>query len=50
MVEKQKKEAEWTRQHELTKEQFKQLILNKMNRAAQYHRAVDKQESRPNAH
>ena len=44
MVEKQKKEAEWTRQHELTKEQFKQLILNKITRARQYHQAVKKRE------
>ena len=50
MTEKKIKEAEWTVKHTLTKEQFKQLIQNKMNRAAQYHRAVSKQESRPNAH
>jgi dsRNA-specific ribonuclease len=31
------------------KEQFQKLIQNKINRAAQYHRAVDKRESRPNA-
>jgi hypothetical protein len=50
MIEKKIKEAEWTVKHTLTKEQFKQLIQNKMKRAVQYHRAVDKQESRPNAH
>ena len=44
MTEKKIKEAEWTVTHTLTKEQFKQLIQNKMNRAAQYHRAVDKRE------
>jgi mannitol/fructose-specific phosphotransferase system IIA component (Ntr-type) len=44
MLEKQKKQAEWTTQHELTKEQFKQLILNKITRAKQYHRAVSKRE------
>jgi len=49
MTERKIKEAEWTVKHTLTREQFKQLIQNKMNRAAQYHRAVDKQESRPNA-
>jgi hypothetical protein len=49
MTEKKIKEAEWTVKHTLTREQFKQLIQNKMNRSAQYHRAVDKQESRPNA-
>ena len=49
MIEKKIKEAEWTAKHTLTKEQFKQLVQNKMNRAAQYHRAVSKQESRPNA-
>jgi hypothetical protein len=38
------KEAEWTRQHELTKEQFKQLIVNKMTRAKWYHQAVSKRE------
>jgi hypothetical protein len=49
MTERKIKEAEWLVKHTLTKEQFKQLIQNKMNRAAQYHRAVDKRESRPNA-
>ena len=44
MVEKQKKEAEWTKQHELTKEQFKQLIVNKLARAKLYHQAVRKRE------
>jgi hypothetical protein len=38
------KEAEWTRQHELTSEQFKQLIVNKLARAKHYHRAVSKRE------
>jgi hypothetical protein len=49
MIEKKIKEAEWTVKHTLTKEQFQKLIQNKINRAAQYHRAVDKRESRPNA-
>ena len=49
MTERKIKEAEWTVKHTLTKEQFKQLIQNKMKRAAQYHRAVSKQESRLNA-
>jgi len=50
MTERKIKEAEWTVKHTLTKEQFQKLIQNKMNRAAQYHRASDKRESRPNAH
>jgi hypothetical protein len=50
MTEKKIKEAEWTVKHTLSKEQFQKLIQNKINRAAQYHRAVDKRESRPNAH
>ena len=49
MLEKKIKEAEWTVKHTLNKEQFQKLIQNKMNRAAQYHRASDKQESRPSA-
>ena len=49
MIEKKIKEAEWTVTHTLTKEQFKQLIQNKVKRVEQYHRAVSKQESRPNA-
>ena len=50
MIEKKIKEAEWTVKHTLTKEQFQKLIQNKINRAALYHRVVDKQERRPNAH
>ena len=49
MIEKKIKEEEWTVTHTLTKEQFKQLIQNKVKRVAQYHRAINKQESRPNA-
>ena len=44
MIEKKIKEAEWTVKHTLTKEQFKQLIQNKMHRATQYHRAVNQRE------
>jgi hypothetical protein len=44
MIEKKIKEAEWTRQYELTKEQFKQLIVNKLARAKLYHKAVGKRE------
>ena len=44
MIEKKIKEAEWTSEHELTKEQFKQLIVNKLARAKQYHKAVRKRE------
>ncbi len=50
MTEKKIKDAEWLVTHTLTKEQFKQLIQNKVKRVAQYHRAVSKQESRPDAH
>jgi hypothetical protein len=49
MTEKKIKEAEWLAKHTLTTEQFKQLIQNKMKRATQYHQAVNKRESRPNA-
>jgi hypothetical protein len=50
MIEKKIKEAEWVAKHTLTKEQFKQLIQNKISRAALYHRVViNKQESRLNA-
>ena len=37
-------ETEWTKKHELTKEQFKQLILNKLARAEKYHRVAKKRE------
>ena len=40
IVRDQNDKAEWLVKHTLTKEQFKQLIQNKMNRATQYHRAV----------
>ena len=49
MIEKKIKEAEWTVTHTLTKEQFQKLIQNQVKRVAQYHRAVSKQESRPDA-
>jgi hypothetical protein len=49
MTERKIKEAEWLVKHTLTKEQFQKLIQNKINRAALYHRVVDKQERRPNA-
>jgi uncharacterized protein YxeA len=49
MTEKKIKEAEWTVTHTLTKDQFLKLIHNKVKRVAQYHRAINKQESRPNA-
>ena len=44
MDSKQIIETEWTTKHELTSEQFKQLILNKLARAKQYHRVVVKRE------
>jgi hypothetical protein len=41
---KKLKEAEWIRQHTLTQEQTKQLILNKLRRAADLHSALAKRE------
>ena len=41
---KKLKEAEWIRQHTLTKEQTKQLILNKLKRAEDMHSALIKRE------
>jgi hypothetical protein len=40
---KKLKEAEWLRQHTLTQEQTKQLILNKLKRATE-HLALTKRE------
>jgi len=37
-------EAEWIRQHTLTRDQTKQLILNKLKRAEDMHRALVKRE------
>ena len=39
---KLKREAEFTRQHTLNKEQFKQLLDGKMKRARQYNEAEKK--------
>ena len=41
---KKQKEAEWLRQHTLTQEQTKQLILNKLKRAEDMHLALKKRE------
>ena len=41
---KKLKEAEWLRQHTLTKDQTKQLILNKLKRATDMHLALRKRE------
>ena len=41
---KRLKEAEWIRQHTLTKDQTKQLILNKLKRATDLHYALVKRE------
>ena len=38
------KEVEWIRQHTLTQEQTKQLILNKLKRAEDMHLALVKRE------
>jgi hypothetical protein len=40
MIEKKIKEAEFTRQHTLSREQFKKLLEGKIERARQYHNAV----------
>ncbi len=40
MKDKKIKEAEFTRQHTLSPEQFKKLLEDKMVRARQYHNAV----------
>jgi hypothetical protein len=45
-IEKKKlKQAEWTQQHTLTREQTQQLILNKLKRAEAMHFAVKKQRT-----
>jgi UDP-N-acetylglucosamine:LPS N-acetylglucosamine transferase len=44
---KKQKEAEWIRQHTLTKEQIKQLILDKFKRAEAMQSAL-KQREMPN--
>ena len=41
---KKQKEAEWLRQHTLTQEQTKQLILNKLKRAEAMHSAFRPRE------
>jgi hypothetical protein len=41
---KKLKEVEWIRQHTLTKDQTKQLILNKLKRAEEMHIAFKRQE------
>jgi len=41
---KKLKEAEWIRQHTLTQEQTKQLILNKLRRATELQSALLKRE------
>lgn len=41
---KKLKEVEWLRQHTLTPEQSKQLILNKLKRAEDMHLALVKRE------
>jgi hypothetical protein len=39
-----KQQAEWTKQHELTREQFKQLIQRKIKRVEFYYNAKVKPE------
>jgi len=47
---KKQKEAEWIRQHTLTPEQSKQLILNKLKRAEDMHLALKKREMPDHRH
>ena len=42
---KQTQKAEWLKTHTLSPEQLKQLIQNKLVRAAQFHDAVRKREA-----
>jgi len=42
---KQNRQVEWTRQHTLTQDQFKQLIANKIRRAADMQLAIRKREA-----
>lgn len=42
---KQNQQVEWVRQHTLTQDQFKQLIANKIKRAAVMQLAVGKREA-----
>jgi hypothetical protein len=42
--ENQLKQAEWLRQHTLTQEQTRQLILNKLKRASEMHQALHKRD------
>lgn len=42
---KKLKEAEWIRQHTLTQDQTKQLILNKLKRAEDMYSALTKRET-----
>lgn len=42
MTDRKIREAEFTRQHTLSPEQFKKLLEAKMARARQYHNAVSK--------
>jgi hypothetical protein len=44
MESKKIKETEWTKKHELTKEQLNKLILDKLARAKQYHYVMKKRE------
>ena len=41
---KKQKEAEWLRQHTLTPEQSKQLILDKLKRADEHYKALKQRE------
>ena len=42
---KQNQQAEWLKQHTLSQDQFKQLIANKMRRAADMQQAIRKREA-----
>jgi hypothetical protein len=44
MLEKQKKEAEWSQLHTLTKQDLRKMILEKLERATAYYKASQKRE------
>ena len=45
MIERKIKEAEYTKAHTLTKQDFRKLILEKAERARAYHNAQKKRET-----
>jgi hypothetical protein len=45
MTDRKVKEAEWSKKHTLTKQDFRKLILEKFERAKAYHKALKKRET-----